>query len=88
MVYSDKNEFLQKLEEKLGEVKASMDKVQSDMENAADEEKAKLNDKMEELKETYELGTKRLKEFKETPDAIWGGLREEAEEFWKKMTGE
>ena len=88
MVYSDKNEFLQKLEEKLGEMKASMDKVQSDMEDATDEEKAKLNEKMEELKETYELGTKRLEEFKETPDAIWGGLRDEVDAFWKKLTGE
>jgi chromosome segregation ATPase len=87
MVYSNKNEFLLKVEEKLSEIKGSMDKVKADMENAADDEKAKLADTMEDLKDRYEEGAKRLEEFKQAPDVIWAGLEEELEAFWNKMTG-
>ncbi len=88
MEYSDKKAFLAKLEEKLDEIKGSMDKAKADLEDAADEEKAKLNETMEDLKDRYEEGTKRLEEFKESPDVIWAGLQEELEVFWKKIKGE
>ena len=88
MEHSNKNEFLQKLEAKLAEIKGSIDNLKADMESAAEDQKAKINEKMEDLQEKHEEGTKRQKEFQEAPDVIWIGMQEDVEAFWKRLTEE
>ena len=88
MAYSEKSEFLANLDEKLGEIKNSMETVKSDMEDATDDEKAKLNERLEKLQEKHDEGTRRMEEFKGLSETLWVGLKDEIEEFWAKLTSD
>jgi len=87
MIYSEiREDFLEKLEKRLEEIKVEVEKMKADMEDAAEDRKAEMSEKIEMLQEKHEFATRRMEEFKEVPEVIWGGMMDEVEEFWQKIT--
>ena len=83
---ADKNEFLRRVEEQLGEIRLSIQSLQKKVESASANEKPDLARRLDSLQKRYRFGVERFQELTETSDHVWDGLQDELEIFWNQLT--
>jgi len=77
---TDKNEFVEKLQNQIEEWKCEMKSLEEKAEGASEEVKAKCGEAMDALRCQCEAGETKLEEWKAKADDAWEDFQKDAEE--------
>lgn len=81
----DRTAFVEKLEAKLEQWSADIDKMQAQAKEAGADARMKLQDEVDGLRELQKDAQARLDRLKQEPTAAWKDLKSDAERAWERM---